>query len=166
MIELGSRRLVHFGVTRNPTDAGLAQQLREATPFEQGPRFLIRDNDSKYSAAFARVAAGTGIKVLWTPYGAPRANGVCERFLGRVRRERLDHFLILSDRRLHRVMREYEGYFNHARPHQGIGQRIPCRPLQKAKPSGTQVVSRPVLGGLHHDYQWRAQERPSYPRVA
>jgi len=61
IIELGSRRLVHFGVTRNPTDAWLAQQLREATPFAQGPRFLIRDNDSKYSKLFARVASGTGI---------------------------------------------------------------------------------------------------------
>jgi putative transposase len=166
VIELGSRRLVHFGVTRNPTDAWVAQQLREATPFGEGPRYLIRDNDSKYGSSFALVAAGTGIEVLRTPYGAPKANAVCERFLGSVRRECLDHFLILSERHLYRVMKEYRRYFNRARPHQGIGQRIPCRPQQRGKSSGKQVVSCPVLGGLHHDYQWRAHDRPSYPRAA
>jgi putative transposase len=78
IIELGSRRLVHFGVTRNPTDAWLAQQLREATPFAQGPRYLIRDNDRRYGKLFARVAAGTGIEVLRTPYEAPKANAIRE----------------------------------------------------------------------------------------
>jgi putative transposase len=166
IIDLGSRRLVHFGVTRNPTDAWVAQQLREATPFSQGPRYLIRDNDNKYGARFTRIAVGTRIEVLRTPYGAPRANAICERFLGSVRRECLDYFLILSERHLHRVMREYQEYFNHARPHQGIGQLIPCRPLQGLEPSGKRVISRPVLGGLHHDYRWRADEGPSYPRAA
>jgi putative transposase len=167
IIELSSRRLVHFGVTRNPTDAWLAQQLREATPFEQGPRFLIRDNDSKYGASFARVAVGTRIEVLRTPYGAPKANAICERFLGSVRRECLDHFLILSERHLHRVMKEYQEYFNQARPHQGIGQRIPCQPMLEPKPEMTaELISCPVLGGLHHDYQWRARQRPSSPRAA
>jgi putative transposase len=167
IIELDSRQLVHFGVTRNPTDAWVTQRLREATPFSQGPRYLIRDNDRKYGKLFTRVASGTGIEVLRTPYGAPKANAICERFLGSVRRECLDHFLILSERHLHRVMKEYGEYFNHARPHQGLGQRIPCRPLQGAGPSGSrQVISRPVLGGLHHDYHWQRRERPSYPRAA
>ena len=85
IIELGSRRMVHFGVTRNPTDAWVAQQLREATPFGEGPWFLIRDNDNKYGVSFAAVAAGTGIEVLRTPYEAPKANAHCERFLGSVR---------------------------------------------------------------------------------
>jgi len=167
IIELSSRRLVHFGVTRNPTDAWVAQQLREPTPFGEGPRYLIRDNDSKYGSSFARVAAGTGIEVLRTPYGAPKANAICERFLGSVRRECLDHFLVLSERHLYRAMKEYQEYFNSARPHQGIGQRIPCRPLHWAERSGSkQVISRPVLGGLHHDYQWREDDRPSYPLAA
>jgi len=167
IIELGSRRLVHFGVTRNPTDAWLAQQLREATPFAQGPRFLIRDNDSKYSKLFARVASGTGIEVLRTPYGAPKANAICERFLGSVRRECLDFFLILSECQLHRMMQEYQMYFNHTRPHQGIGQRIPCHPVGGARQSrGGQVSSRPVLGGLHHDYYRQSRERPSSLRAA
>jgi putative transposase len=167
IIELGSRRLVHIGVTRNPTESWVAQQLREATPFGDGPRYLIRDNDSKYGASFARVAAGTGIEVLRTPYGAPKANAVCERFLGSVRRECLVHILILSEQHLHRVMREYQGYFNHARPHQGIRQSIPCQPdLPDGPALSGKVVSRPVLGGLHHDYQWQPAKRESLPKAA
>jgi putative transposase len=88
IIELGSRRVVHFGVTRHPTDRWIAQQLRDATPFGEGPHFLIRDNDRKYSPSFDRVAAG--IDVLKTPYRAPKANATCERFLGSLRRECLD----------------------------------------------------------------------------
>jgi putative transposase len=86
VIELASRRVVHCGVTRHPTDAWVAQQLREATPFNQWPRYLIRDRDSKYGPAFARVAAASGITELRTAYRAPRQNATCERFLGSVRR--------------------------------------------------------------------------------
>jgi putative transposase len=155
IIELGSRRVVHFGVTRNPTDKWAAQQLREATPFGEGPRYLIRDNDDKYGDSFKQAAAG--IKVLKTPYKAPKANAICERFLGSLRRECLDHILILSERHLRRVVKEYMEYFNRARPHQGIKQHIPCRPeqLETAPPNG-KLVSHPVLNGLHHDYYWQA----------
>lgn len=151
--------MVHFGVTRNPTDQWTAQQLREATPFGEGPRFLIRDNDSKYGTSFARVARGTGIEVLKTPYRAPRANAICERFLGSLRRGCLDHFLILGERHLYQVVKEYKEYFNHARPHQGIEQRIPCRPeLLEAPPLSGKVTSRPVPSGLHHHYFWQAAD--------
>ncbi len=157
IIELGSRRVVHFGVTRNPTDQWTAQQLREATPFGERPRFLIRDNDSKFGPSFTRVAAE--IEVLKTPYRAPKANAICERFLGSLRRECLDHFLILSERHLYRLVKEYKEYFNHARPHQGIEQHIPCQPERpEAPPLGGKVASRPVLSGLHHDYYWQAAE--------
>jgi putative transposase len=167
VIELGSRRLVHFGVTRSPNDAWVAQQLREATPFGEGPRFLIRDNDNKFGTAFDRVADGPDIEVLITPYQAPKANAICERFLGSVRRECLDFFLILGERHLCKTMMQYQAYFNHARPHQGIGQRIPCQSVQGAELSGSeQLISRPILGGLHHDYHWREDERPSYPLAA
>ncbi|MCX6027606.1 MAG: integrase core domain-containing protein, partial [Chloroflexi bacterium] len=81
--------------------------------------------DSKYGVDFARVARVSSIEVLKTPYRAPKANAVCERFLGSVRRECLDHLLVVGDRHLHRVIKEYVEYFNRARPHQGIGQRIP-----------------------------------------
>jgi putative transposase len=157
IIELGSRRVVHFGVTRNPTDQWTAQQLREATPFGEKPRFLIRDNDSKFGPSFERVAAE--IEVLKTPYRAPKANAICERFLGSLRRECLDHFLILSERHLYRLVKEYKEYFNHARPHQGIEQHIPCQPDRpQAPPLGGKLISRPVLSGLHHDYYWQAAE--------
>ncbi len=85
VVELGSRRVVHAGTTRHSTDAWVAQQLREATPFDQRPRYLIRDNDGKYRLAFARVAAGCRIAVLCTPIRALRATATCERFLGSVR---------------------------------------------------------------------------------
>ncbi|MBN1814278.1 MAG: transposase [Anaerolineae bacterium] len=84
VIELGSRRVVHFRVTRNPTDRWVAQQWREATPFGEGPRYLIRDNDNKYGDSFKQVTAG--IEVLKTLYRAPKANATCERFLGSLRR--------------------------------------------------------------------------------
>src|SRR5206468_7160396 len=106
-VELASRRVIHLGVTRHPTDAWVAQQLREATPFDQRPRYLIRDNDSKYGPAFARVAAATGITELRTAYRAPRQNATCERFFGSVRRECLDHVLVLGERHLRRVLGEY-----------------------------------------------------------
>ena len=156
IIELGSRRVVHMGVTRNPTDEWAAQQLREATPYGEGPRYLVRDNGSKYGDSFDRVTAG--IEGLRTPYQAPKANAICERFLGSLRRECLDHFLIPRERSLHPIVTEYGSYFNSARPHQGIEQQIPCRPGSFANPLvNGKVISKPVLGGLHHDYSWRAQ---------
>ena len=155
MIELGSRRVVHYGVTRNPTDKWVAQRLREATPFGERPRFLIRDNDRKYGKSFERVAGQ--IEVLKTPYRAPKANAICERFLGSLRRECLNYVLILSERHVYRAVKEYKEYFNHARPHQGIEQRIPCRPERlETAPDNGKLSSRAVLGGLHHDYYWQA----------
>ncbi len=82
VIELKSRRVIHVGVTKAPTDAWVAQQLREATPYGQVPRFLIHDNDSKFGPAFARVAATSSIKLLKTPYHAPRAMPSVNAFWG------------------------------------------------------------------------------------
>lgn len=98
-------------VTRSPNEAWVAQQLREATSFGEGPRFLIRDNDNKFGAAFDRVAKGTHIDVLPTPYQAPKANAVCERFLGSVRRDCLDFFLILNERHLYKTVKQYQALF-------------------------------------------------------
>ncbi len=155
LVELGSRRVVHLGVTRHPTDAWVAQQLREATPYGEGPRFLLRDNDSTYGSAFARVAAATGTEELRTAYRAPRQNATCERFLGSVRRECLDQVLVLGEAQLRRILREYVAYFNTARPHQGLRQRVPdgregC--VSGATLPGS-VRAAPILGGLHHAYE-------------
>src|SRR6266446_4470662 len=100
IIELQSRKVIHVGVTRSPTDAWTAQQLREATAYGEGPKYLIRDRDNKFGPNFAHVAATSGIQILKTPYHAPRANAICERFLGSVRRECLDHLLILHEKQL------------------------------------------------------------------
>jgi putative transposase len=103
LIELKSRKVIHAGVTRSPTDAWVAQQLREATPYGQAPKYLIRDNDRKFGSFFARVATTSGIEILKTPYHAPRANAICERYLRSVRQECLDHLLISSEKQLQRV---------------------------------------------------------------
>lgn len=154
IIELGSRRVVHFGITRHPTDAWVAQQLREATPYGHAPRFLIRDNDHKFGSEFDAVANASGIEVLRTPHRAPPANAVCERFLGSVRRECLDHLLLVGDGQLHRVIKEYVGFFNEPRPHQGIDQQIPeKRGISAEKKCEGKILSFPVLNGLHHDYR-------------
>ena len=151
-MELKTRQIVHTGVTKYPTDEWTAQQLREATPWGKGPKYLIRDRDSKYASHFSAVAAGSGIKELRTPYRAPRANGICERYMGSLRRECLDHTLVFNSRQLTRVVKEYNKYFNQERPHQGIGQRIPNnhdRPV--SNPTGN-ISSKAFLGGLHHSY--------------
>jgi len=155
IVEHASRRVVHVSVTRHPTDAWVAPQVREATSFGTGPRFLIRDNDHTYGAPFARVAAGSRIEVLQTPVRAPRANALCERFIGSVCRACLDHLLILHERHLGRVLREYVASFNTDRPHQGIGQAVPERVAhgQEAPYSPGTVAVTPILGGLHHSYR-------------
>jgi putative transposase len=102
------------------------------------------------------VAKDRGIEVLRTPVRAPKANAICERFIGSARRECLDHMVILNERHLQRTIGEYVDYFNCARPHQGIGQRIPD-PREEDEigfgESRTRIVGRTVLGGLHHDYR-------------
>ena len=133
----------------------MAQQLREATPFGQAPKYLIRDNDAQYGPHFTAVAAGSGIAVLRTPIQAPRANAICERLLGSVRRECLDHPLILGEQHLRRLLIAYVTYFNQSRPHQGIQQQVPDPETTQVIASGNagNVVSFPVLGGLHHEYR-------------
>ena len=150
-----SREVVHVNVTRSPSDAWAAQQLREATPFGEGPKYLIRDNDSKFGEKFDTVADGVGIDIVKIPPKSPNCNPIVERFLRSVRGECLDHVVVLGEEQLRRVLREYAfEYFNKSRPHQGIGQRIPRGPGEgPAANTDGEVVARPILGGLHHDYR-------------
>ena len=99
--------------------------------------------------------ASTSSKILKTPYHAPRANAICERFLLSVRRECLDHVLILSEKQLHRVLRANVAYFNRARPHQGIQQQVPQGAVPSVPPDqrSNRIISVSVLGGLHHEYR-------------
>jgi len=173
IIRLGSRRVVHVNATRHPTDAWVAQQLREATPFGEKAKHLICDNDTKYGPLFDAAAQACGLDVIHTPYEAPQANAVCERWVGSLRRECLDHVLVFGNRQLVRVLKEYSGYFDQARPHQGLAQQTPMSrwpgqvnvtPEQPATVSfsppapghgaGRKLIARPVLNGLHHAYAW------------
>ena len=157
IVEIGSRKVVHVAVPRSPTAKWTARQLRNATPFSEGPRFIIRDNDDKFGVEFDRVARSTCIRVLRTPYRAPRANATCERYLGSVRRECLDHVLILGEKHMLRALNEHVAHFNSGRPHQGIGQRVPTGLAAPQKAHlNRDVVAVPILGGLHHEYRWAA----------
>jgi hypothetical protein len=135
--------------------------LREATPYGQVPTSLMCDRDSQFGSRFACVAATTTSTLLRTPYQAPRANAICERFLGSGRRDCLEHLLILHEKQLQRVLNQSVTPFNRARPHQGIGQHLPEPPASPAlspHPSD-KIIGIPILGGLHHDYQRAAERR-------
>ena len=154
-----TREIMHTAVTRHPTDEWVAQQLREATPWGNKPKYLIRDNDGKYGKLFSAVARNSGIKEIKTPVAAPRANAICERFVGSIRRECLDHFFILHERQLSRIVQRYVSYYDQARPHQGIAQQIPVQFAKPRSPTSNQVkgkvVAIPVLNGLHHHYAYK-----------
>jgi transposase InsO family protein len=156
IIELHTRRILHTAVTFSHTDHWTAQQLREATPWGKSPKYLLLDRDRKYGSKFAAVVANSGIKVLRSPIRAPKAIAICERFFGSLKRECLDHMLIWHRSQVRRLVKEYVAYYNQARPHQGIEQRIPDRYVQKhpsvAKCSRSRLIAKPVLGGLHHHY--------------
>ena len=157
IIELQTRRIVHMAVTHSPSDEWTRQQFREATPWGRRPKYLIRDRDNKYGPLFSGLAESSGIKELKTPVRAPRANAICERFIGSLKRECLDYMLILHPSQLHHVVREYVDYYNRSRPHQGIEQRMPTRYEPDQPSSSGKITVKPVLGGLHHAYS-----RPAY----
>jgi len=157
VMHLETRRLLLAASTTEPTSDWLAQHLRNLTPPSEAPKFLVRDNDCKFSHCFDAVAQGAGIRIIRTPKMAPKANAHCERVIGSVRRECIDHILLLNQRHLQHVLDEHRAYFNASRPHQGIDQRCPSTfdksTLGRKPPAGARVVSRAVLGGLHHTYQ-------------
>jgi putative transposase len=149
-IELATRRVMLAATTRFPSRAWVTQQLRNATPFGVAPRILIRDRDDKFGAPFDALARATGIRMVRTAVRAPNMNAVCERFLGSLRRECLDHILVLDAGHFQRVVAQYVRYHNDARPHQGIGQRTP---VHAVRPAEGDIVPFPVVGGLHHNYR-------------
>jgi putative transposase len=153
-IEIGTRRIHLAGCTIHPTAAWVTQQARQLVWKLQkegkGMRFLLHDRDAKFSTSFDTVFAAEDIEVILTPYRAPNANAYAERWIRSMREECLDHLLIFNERHLDHVLREYSQYYNHARPHQGIGQEIP--ESAKDHPGEGPVQRRDVLGGLIHDY--------------
>ncbi len=153
IVDVNTKEVIHVGATLAPNESWTAQQMRDATPFEYGPQFIIRDHDNKFGASFDRVAEGAGVCVVKTAVRAPLMNAVCERFVGSVRRECLDHIIILGETHLRAVLDEYVTYFNRSRPHQGLEQRIPLSSTTRDDPTTPKIVQRSVLGGLHHDYR-------------
>jgi transposase InsO family protein len=143
------RELVHLNVTASPTAAWLWRQLVAATPWGLSPRYLVRDRDAVYGRDFARRAAGLGIRTLLTPVRAPRANAVAERLVGTLRRECLDHLIVVNERHLRTILTEFVRFYNQERPHRTLRLETPV-PVVRS-PAGA-VCARPVLGGLHHVY--------------
>ncbi len=117
-------------------------------------RFLIHDRDAKFPAAFDTVFTVEGVTIIRTPYQAPKANAFAERWIRSVREECLDHLLILTERHLQRVLSAYVAYYNHARPHQGIGQQCPVS-LLPCVVHGS-IRRRDMLGGVIHGYYRQA----------
>ena len=146
------RELLHVNVTDHPTAVWTTQQIVDAFPDESAPRFLLRDRDAIYGEAFVRRVKGMGICEVLTAPRAPWQNPFVERAIGSIRRECLDHFLILNEAHLRRLLRGYLAYYNTVRPHQALEQNAP-RPRAVQPPGRGRVVAIPQVGGLHHHYQ-------------
>jgi putative transposase len=154
----GSRELIHARVTAHPNSQWPAQQMVEACgPLSEQPRFLIHDNDGCFGTLFNRRVKSLGIKKLRTPVKAPKANAIAERWVRSIRTECLDHRVILGHQQLQRTVSEYVDYYNQWRPHRSLGHIAPCAAIAQPQRSfGSKVTSEPILGGLHHVYQWAA----------
>jgi transposase InsO family protein len=150
-------RLHILGVTAHPTGAWTVQQARNllidlgerATQF----RFAIRDRDSKFTAMFDQVLAGSGVRIIKTPVRAPRANSLAERYVRTLRRECLDHLLIYGERHLRQILAEYARHYNHHRPHQSREQRPPLHEPGQAADMTARIRRRQVVHGLISEYR-------------
>ena len=145
------RKIVHLNVTAHPTAQWTAHQIRQAFPEESAPRFLIRDNDGIYGHAFQRQLDVMGIRDVRTAYRSPWQNAYAERVIGSIRRECLDHMIILNENHLRKVLAEYVDYYNTIRPHLSLDRNAPI-PRHVEPPEAGKVVATPILGGLHHHY--------------
>ena len=153
MVLLHDRRtVVHFNVTEHPTALWTAQQIIEAFAFADVPKYLLRDSDQIYSEDFRRRVKGMEIEEVVTAPHSPWQNPYVERLIGTIRRECLDHMIIFNKEQLRRILQEYFSYYHEARPHQSLEGNSPARREIEPPPKG-QVISQPVLCGLHHRYQ-------------
>jgi transposase InsO family protein len=161
VLEVGTRRILHWNVTDHPTAAWTAQQFRMIVPGDELHRFVIHDRDSIYAEGVDRTLRAMGLQILKTPVRSPQANAHCERLIGTIRRECLDFVIPLNERHLRRVLTERVTHYNHGRPHASLGPGIPDSPLDLSEvglrghriPAGHEVIAMPVLGGLHHEYR-------------
>jgi putative transposase len=145
------RRVVHFNVTEHPTAAWTAQQIVDAFPNESAPAYLLRDRDQVYGQQFRLRVKGMGIEEVLTAPQSPWQNPFAERLIGSIRRECLDHVLVLDERHLRRILTRYFSYYHQARTHLALDKDAPDRrPI--ALPATGKIVQLPEVGGLHHRY--------------
>lgn len=156
IINHASRKIEHFAITSNPNLSWLKQQIRNATPFDHAPKYLIHDNDAAFvSNSFKEFLASSGIISKRTSKYSPWQNGIVERANGILRQELLNHIIPLNEAHLHRLLNEYiNNFYNTHRTHQGINGKTPI-PLPDYPPtnmSNTKLKATPVLNGLYHTY--------------
>jgi transposase InsO family protein len=145
------RRVVHFNVTEHPTAHWTAQQIVEAFPDDGAPPYLLRDRDSVYGHVFQQRVKGMGICEVLTAPQSPWQNPFAERLIGSIRRECLNHVLVLSERHLRRILIRYFAYYHQARTHIALDKDAPdVRPVEL--PNAGRIVEIPEVGGLHHRY--------------
>jgi transposase InsO family protein len=157
VIEHGTRRVHLAGITAHPTGEWVTQQARSLLmnleDHAGGFKFLIRDRDAKFTAAFDAVLAAAGIRIIKSPVRAPRANAIAERWISSARRECLDRMLVTGERHLRLVLGEYADHYNLHRPHRALEQAPPAgRPVPPAPCANVRVLRRDRLGGLIHEY--------------
>ena len=149
IVRLDRRNLAWVNVTANLTAEWIVRQLTEAFPWNEAPRYLIRDRDRIYGAVVTRRLRAMGIRDKPTAPASPWQNGFAERLIGSIRRECVDHCFVLGEAHLRRILRSYARYYNDIRTHRSLGKDAPVsRPVQR---TGS-INSRPILGGLHHHY--------------
>ena len=165
MIEHGSRRLIHTNVTANPTPDWARQQNREAIPSDHAYRYLLHDRDCIFSVDFDKTLENIGIKPIRTPRHSPKVNAICERVIGTLRRECLDYVIPLSENHLRRILKLWVSHYNCSRPHSSLGPDLPSRianstanvvRMPRQIQPEDRIVATQILGGLHHDYKFKA----------
>ena len=162
VIEHGTRRLAHVNVTAHPSAAWTLQQLREVIADADEHKYLIHDRDSIFSRHLDDSIRALGLAVLRSPFSSPKANAICERVIGTIRRECLDWLIPLSEAHLRSILREWVAHYNGGCPHSALGPGVPGPPARIARPAkpesrlrwtpGALVHTKSVLGGLHHEY--------------
>ena len=149
IVRLARRKLVWINVTAHPTAEWIAQQITEAFPWHEAPRYLIRDRDKIYGAAVTRRLRAMGIRDKPIAPGSPWQNGFVERVIGTIRRECVDHIVALGEQHLRRFVKSYASYYSTARTHHSLEKDAPVsRPVQRIG----RIVSHAPVGGLHHQY--------------
>jgi transposase InsO family protein len=154
-IDHGRRRVIHYNATESPTARWVIQQLRETFPDEPAHRYLIYDNDSTFSTEVTSAIKSFEIDPKRTAFRSPWQNRTAERFVGSVRRELLDHVVVLSEGHLRRLLREYTDYYNDERAHTSLGDAPNGRAVESRPSKHAKIVGLPRVGGLHHRYRWR-----------